>query len=97
MVLTFSAKLLLSVIPRHDMKIKVQLFKQPTTAALVNPKTKAIDKLPVTFIAFSDEMKARVLENFLKASIKIGISVYDGPVETGEWLEKPVEGAIYNR
>ncbi len=79
------------------MKIKVQIFKAPSNAALVNPKTKAIDKLPVTFIAFSDQMKARILENFLKSPLKIGISVYDGPDETGEWLEKPVEGAIYNR
>lgn len=81
------------------MNIKVQLFGKTSTNAQINSGIESdFEKNPLTFIAFSDTMKARVLENFLKSPLKIGISIYDDDdPKTGEWHEKAIDSAIFNR
>jgi len=92
------------------MKIKVQLFGGSSTNSICNSNlaenlsnktneqiSEWMQENPLTFIAFSDTMKARILENFLKSPLKIGISIYDGEPKTGEWHEKAIDNAIFNR
>lgn len=52
---------------------------------------------PLTFHAYSDSMKARILENFLKSPACIGISFTDETPRNGEWHEPLAKNAILNR
>lgn len=78
------------------MNIKVQIVGGASVPSAIRS---GLDKMtePLTFIAFSDTMKARILEKFLKSPEKIGLSIYDGPPAIGEWHEPLIETAIFNR
>lgn len=78
------------------MKIKVQILDYVSSSATINSGIKKENEV-VTFIAFSDTMKARILENFLKSPLKIGISIFDGEAKTGEWHEEINDQNIYNK
>ena len=78
------------------MNIKVQVIEGASVKSAIESGFDAM-KNPLTFIAYSDQMKARVLENFLKSPAKIGLSIYDGPRKDGEWHEEIVPTNIYNR
>lgn len=78
------------------MKIKVQVFGGVSVRSAIESGFDDTTKLPLTFIAYSDTMKAMALENFVRSSALIGLSIYDGPNRNGEWHEKPVESNIYN-
>lgn len=56
-----------------------------------------MEQNPLTFITFSDTMKARALEQFMKSPLKIGLSIFDGEPKTGEWHEPLIESAIFNK
>lgn len=92
------------------MQLLVQIFggsstKSITNSDLVNElkdKTNEqinewLQKNPLTFIAYSDTMKARVLEQFMKSPLKIGLSIYDGEQKDGEWHELANSNAVFNR
>jgi hypothetical protein len=80
------------------MKIKVQIYGGASVTSLLSGGI-SDDSLqnPLTFIAYSDAMKARVLENFLKSPAKIDLSFFDGPAKDGEWHEPPIQNAVFNR
>lgn len=79
------------------MSIKVQIYGQTSTNAQINSGIQSdFEKNPLTFIAFSDSMKAKVLEMFVKSSLKIGLSFYHGSPKTGEWHEPSNTNAIFN-
>lgn len=83
--------------------IKVQIVGGASVASIVNthdvnPDYDPIrDQWPLTFHAFSDTMKARILENMIKSPARIGISFTDETPRTGEWHEPLIEGATFNR
>lgn len=81
------------------MKIKVQILGYHSTNSLINSGVENVgsETNPFTFIAFSDTMKARVLEQFMKSPLKIGLSIFDGKSKTGEWHEPLIKSAIFNR
>lgn len=79
------------------MNIKVQIFGDISVNSVCGANNLNDCLNPLTFIAFSDKMKARVLEQFIKSPNKIGLSITDEPNRTGEWHESSVENAIYNR
>lgn len=86
------------------MKIKVQLYGSSSVPAAINATADFsemgenwMQEKPLTFIAFSDTMKARILENFLKSPLKIGLSIFDGEAKTGAWHEPAIKTAIFNR
>jgi hypothetical protein len=78
--------------------IKVQVVGCASVASILNTDNfeDSLNK-PLTFHAFSDEMKARILENLIKSKCRIGISFTDEPARTGEWHEKLIEDAVFNR
>jgi hypothetical protein len=92
------------------MKITVQIYGGSSTrsicesalAGTLKDKTNEqiadwLQKNPLTFIAYSDSMKARVLENFLKSPLKIGLTIHDGEAKDGEWHELANINAVFNR
>ncbi len=81
------------------MKIKVQIIGYSSTKSLTNSGIEHVrsETNPFTFIAFSDTMKARVLEQFMQSPLKIGLSVFDGEPKTGEWHEPLIKSAIFNK
>lgn len=92
------------------MKIKVQIVGGGSVGSLCNGqrletfegKTEEqinqwMQENPLTFVAFSDRMKAGVLEQFMKSPMKIGLSIFDGEAKTGEWHEPLIESAIFNK
>lgn len=92
------------------MKIKVQIYGGSSTRAIcdsnladeLRDKTNEqiadwLQKNPLTFIAYSDAMKARILENFMKSPLKIGLTIHDGEAKDGEWHELANINAIFNR
>ena len=92
------------------MKIKVQIYGGSSTrsicesnlADILKDKTNEqianwMQENPLTFIAYSDSMKARIMENFLKSPLKIGLSIFDGEMRGGEWHEPAIKAAIFNR
>lgn len=78
------------------MHIKVQIDQGASVTSIVECENFTDVQLPLTFIAFSDVMKARVLESFLKSPAKIGLSIYDGEIKTGEWHEAFAANAVFN-
>jgi hypothetical protein len=78
------------------MKIKVQIEGGASVQSIVASGVENIDK-PQTFIAFSETMKARVLEQFLQSPLKIGLSIFNGESKTGEWHEDFAANAVFNK
>ena len=80
--------------------IKVQIIGGTSTRSLIeNPQAMEEEfrnENPLTFHAYSDEMKARVLEQFLKSPAKIGVSFSDESPRNGEWYEPLIENAVFN-
>lgn len=68
------------------MNIKVQLPDRISTAALIESGIH-IKGQCVTFHAFSDTMKARVLELIAKGNERVLLRVTDETPRTGEWME----------
>lgn len=68
------------------MNIKVQ-YKETTANAIINSGLPKEDDY-LTFHCFSDQMKARILENLLKSPNEIYITICDDPRKTGEWFEQ---------
>ena len=92
------------------MKIAVQIYGGSSTSTIANSNLRDelkdktneqiaewLQKNPLTFIVYSDTMKARVLENFLKSPLKIGLFIHDGEAKDGEWHELANINAIFNR
>ena len=83
--------------------IKVQVYGGASVTSIVNTLDvhsnydPVKDQWPLTFHAFSDTMKARILENMIKSPAKIGISFTDETPRCGEWHEPPIEDSIFNR
>ena len=76
--------------------IKVQIVGGVSVKSAVQSGFDAISQ-PLTFHAFSDTMKARILEQFLKSPAKIGLSFTDETPRTGEWHEPLIESAVFNQ
>lgn len=76
--------------------IKVQIVGCMSVKSAIESGFDAVSQ-PLTFHAFSEEMKARVLERFLGSPAKIGISYTNETPRTGEWHEPMVKGAVFNR
>lgn len=78
------------------MNIKVQIPHSITSASII---ASGSDKahLPLTFIAYSDAMKARIMEKFITGNQQIAISEHTGPKQDGEWHEAFAAGAIFNK
>lgn len=80
--------------------IKVQIIGGLSTRSVIeNPE--AMDEEfrcqnPLTFHAYSDEMKARILELLIKSPQKIGISFTNESARNGEWYEPLIEDAVFN-
>jgi hypothetical protein len=70
--------------------IKVQIIGAISTKSIVNS---GFDKIqhPLTFHAYSDTMKARVLESYLKYPDKFVLSFTDETPCAGEWYEPLVQ------
>jgi hypothetical protein len=82
--------------------IKVQIVGGGSVKSLIeagpescNPEFAKNNHL--TFHAYSDTMKARILEQMIKSPARIGISFTDEPYRTGEWHEPLIVDAIFNR
>lgn len=80
--------------------IKVQIIGGVSTRSVIENR-QAIEvefrnQNPLTFHAYSDEMKARILEQMLKSPAKIGISFTDEEPRTGEWHEPLIVDAVFN-
>lgn len=68
------------------MTIKVQIKNHLSTkATIVSGIPKEGDCL--TFHAYSDQMKSRILENILKSDAEIYVSICDDARKDGEWYE----------
>ena len=78
------------------MNIKVQIINGASVKSVVESGFEDAQN-PLTFHAFSDTMKARILENFLKSPAQIAISLTDEAPRIGEWHEPLSENAILNR
>lgn len=78
------------------MNLKVQVIGRVSVKSAVESGFEEI-KNPLTFHAFTDEFKARVLEYFLKSPAQIAISITDEDFRDGEWHEPLAGGAIFNR
>lgn len=65
--------------------IKVQIPGVITSSAIINHGIPEGD-LVLTFMAFSDAMKARILERIAKGD-DIRVSLTNEPIRTGEWFE----------
>ena len=81
--------------------IKVQVINGASVSSVVNTYEQhgdyPVGEWPLTFHAFSDTMKARILENMIKSPARIGISFTDEEPRTGEWHEPLIENATFNR
>jgi hypothetical protein len=80
------------------MKIKVQIIGHNSTNSLINSGAQHVgsEENPFTFVAFSDAMKVRALELFMKSPLKIGLSIFNGEAKTGEWHEPLIPTAMFN-
>ena len=68
------------------MNIKVQIKNRLSTNAIIaSGISKEGDYL--TFHAYSDQMKARILENLLNSRSEIYVSICDEARKDGEWYE----------
>jgi hypothetical protein len=78
--------------------IKVQIIGGASASSIVNTNNFTDSyEMPLTFHAFSDLMKARIIENMIKSPCKIGISFTDETPRIGEWHEPLIENAVFNR
>jgi len=80
-----------------DVIIRVQIDGGVSVKSAVECGIEAATSKPLTFLAYSDMMKARVLESFLKSPSKIGLSIHNGSRRDGEWHEDFHHNAIFNR
>lgn len=76
--------------------IKVQIVNGASVSSVIGASNIDDAKNPLTFHAFSDAMKARILEQFIKSDAKIGISFTDDKPRTGEWHEPLVDNSVFN-
>jgi hypothetical protein len=77
-----------------EKTIKVQVFGGVSTKSLIESGFEAANE-PLTFHAYSDRMKARVLESFMVSGGTIGLSFTDESPKDGEWHEELAPGAIF--
>lgn len=77
--------------------IKVQIVNGASVSSVVGASNLNETRNPLTFHAFSDTMKARILEQFIKSETKIGISFTSEKPRTGEWHEPLVPDSVFNR
>lgn len=70
--------------------IKVQIVGGVSTKSAIESGFDATQH-PLTFHAYSDTMKARILESYLKNPDKIVLSLTDEIARDGEWHEPIVE------
>lgn len=77
------------------MIIKVQIEKLASVTSVIGDMNNC--HLPLTFHAYSDEMKARMLEQFVKSPARIGISICDDIPRNGEWHEAFAANCVFNR
>jgi hypothetical protein len=83
------------------INLKVQILNRFTTKSILNSVI-CCDSLvlnledPLTFHAYSDTMKARILESLLKPENagKIAVSITDEPARDGEWHEPLVNDSL---
>jgi hypothetical protein len=75
--------------------LKVQLLGAVTTKSILNSPDLNLED-PLTFHAYSDTMKARILESLLKPETagKIAVSITDEPARDGEWHEPLVDDSL---
>lgn len=66
--------------------IKVQIPNAISSASILESGTKGIENKMLTFHAFSDKMKACVLER-IAAGDKLIISITNEAPRVGEWME----------
>lgn len=66
--------------------IKVQIIESVSVASAINSGMDMVHH-PLTFHAFTDTMKARILESIIKNPGKIVVSFTDETPRTGEWHE----------
>lgn len=66
--------------------LKVQIPGVVTSASIIESGIPESDNLVLTFMAFSDAMKARILERIAKGD-DIRVSLTNEPIRTGEWFE----------
>lgn len=67
-----------------NIKVKYHIL---TTASILNSGLVFKDPC-VCFIAYSQRMKASVLEAMILSPGLVKIDKYDGPAKDGEWLEE---------
>jgi hypothetical protein len=82
----------------ENKTIKVQLIGHATVKSLIESGVASTDD-PLTFHAYSDQMKARILDSFLNPLNrgKIALSFTDDLKKDGEWHEKLSDEAIVNQ
>lgn len=72
------------------MIVKVQYdYAEPTGSAIARSGFPQEGEV-LTFLAYSDQMKARVLEMMAQGK-KITLSIHEGRPRDGEWYEMPVK------
>lgn len=74
--------------------IKVQVIGAVSTKSAIESGIEATVE-PLTFHAYSDRMKARVLESFLVSGGTIGLSFTDEFPREGEWHEEMALNAVF--
>jgi hypothetical protein len=74
--------------------IKVQVIGVVTTKSAIESGFEATNE-PLTFHAYTDVMKARVLESFMVSPGKIGLSFTDETPRDGEWHEEMAIDAVF--
>ena len=72
------------------MILKVQYDSAVPTTSAIHKYGFPQEGEVLTFLAYSDAMKARVLELIAQGQ-KLTISVYNGKQKDGEWYELPVK------
>jgi hypothetical protein len=74
--------------------IKVQVVGGFSTNSLIESGFEATNE-PLTFHAYTDVMKARVLESFMVSPGKIGLSFTNETPRDGEWHEEMALDAVF--
>jgi hypothetical protein len=74
--------------------IKVQVIGGVTTKSAIESGLEMVNE-PLTFHAYTDAMKARVLESFMGSGGTIGLSFTDETPRDGEWHEEMVLDAVF--
>lgn len=76
-------------VERDNMNIKVQYADKISIVAVMNSGIENAESHVLTFHAYSDTMKARVLEDIARG-VKVNVFLTDDEPHAGEWLEKPL-------